>query len=169
MSFEIGESVEVIDNEYGMEGSYFKGKVIDCSPGRRTIRYDTLIVDDGSPLEEAISVRDFDPLLPLSWHDIILETWHLQINMFPIQKHTFVFIKSGRNWRKDESGSMSIDRVEGIKHNEGWWVGRYGPGLFAALMLSILGKKGGIVEWGRKLGRKQVWKRDGRKQGNKTG
>ena len=64
-----------------------------------------------------------------------LKTRHLQINMFPIQKHKFVFIKSGRNWRKEESGSMSRDRVEGIKHNEGWWVGRYGPGLFAALML----------------------------------
>ncbi|KAL4575643.1 hypothetical protein LXL04_022494 [Taraxacum kok-saghyz] len=89
--------------------------------------------------------------------------------MFPIQKHKFVFIKSGRNWRKEESGSMSRDRVEGIKHNEGWWVGRYGPDLFAALMLSILGKKGGTVEWRRKLGRKQVWKREGRKQGNKTG
>ncbi|KAL4574388.1 hypothetical protein LXL04_021217 [Taraxacum kok-saghyz] len=45
MSFEIGESMEVIGNEDGMEGSYFKGKVIDRSPGRRTIRYDTLIVE----------------------------------------------------------------------------------------------------------------------------
>ena len=64
MSFEIGDSVEVIGNEDGMEGSYFKGKVIDRSPGRRTIRYDTLIVDDGSPLEEVINIRRLRPPPP---------------------------------------------------------------------------------------------------------
>ncbi|KAL4560870.1 hypothetical protein LXL04_033026 [Taraxacum kok-saghyz] len=55
MSSEIGESVEVIGNEDGMDGYYFAGKVIDHSLGRRTIRYGTLIGDDGSPLEEVIS------------------------------------------------------------------------------------------------------------------
>ncbi|KAL4556976.1 hypothetical protein LXL04_035146 [Taraxacum kok-saghyz] len=49
MSFEIGESVEVIGNEAGLEGSYFEGKVIDRSRGRRTTKYDTLIADDESP------------------------------------------------------------------------------------------------------------------------
>ncbi|KAL4572973.1 hypothetical protein LXL04_019762 [Taraxacum kok-saghyz] len=34
MSFEIGESVKVIGNEDGMDGTYFAGKVIDRSPGR---------------------------------------------------------------------------------------------------------------------------------------
>ncbi|KAL4580578.1 hypothetical protein LXL04_016777 [Taraxacum kok-saghyz] len=72
MSFEIGESVEVIGNEDGMDGSYFKGKVIDRSPGRRTIRYDTLIADDGSPLEEVISIRRLRPPPPT-----VLARYHL--------------------------------------------------------------------------------------------
>ncbi|KAL4572932.1 hypothetical protein LXL04_019720 [Taraxacum kok-saghyz] len=72
MSFEIGESVEVIDNEDGMEGSYFKGHVIGRSPGRRSIRYDTLIADDGSPLEEVISVRRLRPTPPT-----VLARFHL--------------------------------------------------------------------------------------------
>ncbi|KAL4555050.1 hypothetical protein LXL04_037661 [Taraxacum kok-saghyz] len=143
MSFEIGETVEVIDNEDGMEGSYFRGQVIDRSPGRRTIRYHTLLADDGSPLEEVISVRSLRPPPPTVlarfhlgdmvdvWHNdvwwvgryvrregpkytVFFENKAPKINMFPIQEHNFVFIKSGRNWRKEESGSMSRDRVEGI-------------------------------------------------------
>ncbi|KAL4573170.1 hypothetical protein LXL04_019967 [Taraxacum kok-saghyz] len=90
------------------------------------------------------ALGDFNPFLPLCWRNIILETWlmhgtmtadgsecmyterektipfylktrHLRINMFHIQKQKFVFIKSGRNWRQEESGSMSRDRVEGIR------------------------------------------------------
>ncbi|KAL4556383.1 hypothetical protein LXL04_039034 [Taraxacum kok-saghyz] len=61
MSFEIGEWVEVIGNEDGIEGSC---RVIDHSPGRRTIRCDILIVDDGSPLEEVISIRRLRPTPP---------------------------------------------------------------------------------------------------------
>ncbi|KAL4581858.1 hypothetical protein LXL04_006392 [Taraxacum kok-saghyz] len=90
-----------------------KAQVIDRSPGRRTVRYQTLLADDGSPLEEVISVRRLRPPPPTvvarfhlgdmvdAWHN---EGWHLEINMFPIQKHNCVFIKSGRNWMKEESG-----------------------------------------------------------------
>ncbi|KAL4571227.1 hypothetical protein LXL04_017980 [Taraxacum kok-saghyz] len=66
------ESVEVIGNEDGIDGSYFKGKVIDRSPGMRTIRYDTLIADDGSPLEEVISIRKLRPPPPT-----VLARYHL--------------------------------------------------------------------------------------------
>ncbi|KAL4587949.1 hypothetical protein LXL04_000826 [Taraxacum kok-saghyz] len=72
MSFEIGESVEVIGNEDGMEGSYFKGQVIDRSPGRRTIRYQSLLADDGSLLEKVISIRRLRPPPP-----IVLARFHL--------------------------------------------------------------------------------------------
>ncbi|KAL4580766.1 hypothetical protein LXL04_016968 [Taraxacum kok-saghyz] len=64
MSCEIGETVEVIGIEDGMEGSYFRAQVIDRSPGRRTVRYQTLLADDGSPLEEVISVRRLRPPPP---------------------------------------------------------------------------------------------------------
>ncbi|KAL4575389.1 hypothetical protein LXL04_022232 [Taraxacum kok-saghyz] len=72
MSFEIGETVEVIDNEDGMEGSYFRGQMIDRSPGSRTIRYQSLLADDGSPLEEVISVRRLRPPPPT-----VLARFHL--------------------------------------------------------------------------------------------
>ncbi|KAL4555916.1 hypothetical protein LXL04_038550 [Taraxacum kok-saghyz] len=72
MSFDIGERMEVIGNEDGMEGSYFKGQVIGRSPGRRTIRYETLLADDGSPLEEVISVRRLRPPPPT-----VLARFHL--------------------------------------------------------------------------------------------
>ncbi|KAL4582328.1 hypothetical protein LXL04_006875 [Taraxacum kok-saghyz] len=72
MSFEIGETVEVIGNEDGMEGSYFRGQVIDRSPGRRTIRYQNLLADDGSHLEEVISVRRLRPPPPT-----VLARFHL--------------------------------------------------------------------------------------------
>ncbi|KAL4570961.1 hypothetical protein LXL04_017710 [Taraxacum kok-saghyz] len=129
MSCEIGETVEVIGIEDGMEASYFRAQVIDRSPGRRTVRYQTLLADDGSPLEEVISVRRLRPSPPTvvaRFHlgDMFtLKTRHLEINMFPIQKHNCVFIKSGRNWRKEESGSISRDRVEGIK------LSKYGDGM----------------------------------------
>ncbi|KAL4562199.1 hypothetical protein LXL04_034397 [Taraxacum kok-saghyz] len=74
MFFEIGESMEVIGNGDGIDGSYFRGNVIDRSPSRRTIRYDTLIGDDGSPLEEVINIRRFCPLLLLCSRDLLLET-----------------------------------------------------------------------------------------------
>ncbi|KAL4578891.1 hypothetical protein LXL04_015022 [Taraxacum kok-saghyz] len=80
MSFEIGNNVEVIDNDDGMEGSYFKGNVIDRSPGRRTIRYDTLIADDGSLLEGVISVRRLRPPPPTvlaRYHPgDMVDAWH---------------------------------------------------------------------------------------------
>ena len=75
MSFEIEESMEVISNEDGMDGSYFPGKVIDRSLGRRTIRYDTLITDDGSPLEEVISIRRLCPSPQPCSRDLLSEIW----------------------------------------------------------------------------------------------
>ncbi|KAL4561548.1 hypothetical protein LXL04_033715 [Taraxacum kok-saghyz] len=72
--------MEVIGNEDGMDGSYFKGKVIDRSPGRRTIRYETLIADDGSHLEEVISIRRVrspPPTVLARYHlGDMVDAWH---------------------------------------------------------------------------------------------
>ncbi|KAL4591509.1 hypothetical protein LXL04_004477 [Taraxacum kok-saghyz] len=57
MAFEIGTSVEVIQNGEGLEGSYFASVVIDRYPGMRKIKYITLLDDEGNPLEELISLR----------------------------------------------------------------------------------------------------------------
>ncbi|KAL4556284.1 hypothetical protein LXL04_038931 [Taraxacum kok-saghyz] len=80
MDFEIGESVDVIVNEAGVEGSYFEGKVIDRSPSRRTIMYDTLIADDGTPLEEVISMRRLCPPPPSVFVGLtpgdMVDAWH---------------------------------------------------------------------------------------------
>ncbi|KAL4580166.1 hypothetical protein LXL04_016347 [Taraxacum kok-saghyz] len=115
MSFEIGENVEVIDNEDGMDGSYFAGKVIDRSLGRRRIKYDTLIADDGSCLEEVINIRRLCPPPPTVFARFhlgyMVDAWH------------------NEGWW--------VGRVEGIR--DGRKVEGYQeiecPGLFAVLML----------------------------------
>ncbi|KAL4568823.1 hypothetical protein LXL04_024439 [Taraxacum kok-saghyz] len=73
------KSVEVIGNEDGMDRSYFTGKVSDRSRGRRTIMYDTLIADDGSPLEEVINIRlrPPPPTVLARYHlGDMVEAWH---------------------------------------------------------------------------------------------
>ncbi|KAL4585808.1 hypothetical protein LXL04_010434 [Taraxacum kok-saghyz] len=117
MSFEIGESVEVIGNEDGMDGS----------PGRRIIRYDTLIADDGSPLEEVISIRRLRPPPPT-----VLARYHLG-DMVDAWHNESWWVGSGRHWRQEESGSMLRDRVEGIRDMR----------KFLILMV-------GVEYWGRK-------------------
>ncbi|KAL4561488.1 hypothetical protein LXL04_033654 [Taraxacum kok-saghyz] len=82
MYFEIGAIVEVIGNEDGMDGSYFKGKVIDRSPGRRTIR---LIADDGSSLDEVINIRRLRPRPPtvLARYHLgdMVDAWHNEVSL----------------------------------------------------------------------------------------
>ncbi|KAL4556847.1 hypothetical protein LXL04_035012 [Taraxacum kok-saghyz] len=127
MSFEIKESMEVISNEDGMDGPYFPGKVIDRSPGRRTIKYDTLITDDGSPLEEVISIRRLCPSPPLCSRDLLSEIWlmlgtmkagggmEFKIREWPDQE---LAIDAGRNSRVcgisqiDIGGMTKISRCE---------------------------------------------------------
>ncbi|KAL4571229.1 hypothetical protein LXL04_017982 [Taraxacum kok-saghyz] len=41
------------------------------------------------------------------WSQEISEIEDLRINMFHIQKKKLVFIKSGRHWRQEESGSYN--------------------------------------------------------------
>ncbi|KAL4572931.1 hypothetical protein LXL04_019719 [Taraxacum kok-saghyz] len=101
-----------------------------------------------------------------------LKTRHLQINMFPIQKHRFVFSKSGRNWRKEESGCMSRDRVEGIKHNEGCWMNAGGLGVccFVECCIGVFCFVNGGLLCGwlmekREENRKKQEREEGRKQG----
>ncbi|KAL4588426.1 hypothetical protein LXL04_001315 [Taraxacum kok-saghyz] len=62
MSFEIGETVEVIGNEDGME---LRGPTLGA-------RYQNLLANDGSPLEEVISVRRLRPPPPT-----VLARFHL--------------------------------------------------------------------------------------------
>ncbi|KAL4556462.1 hypothetical protein LXL04_039115 [Taraxacum kok-saghyz] len=80
MDFEIGTSVEVIQTEEGLQGSYFAGLVIDRTPGMRKIKYATLQDDNGNPLEELISFRRMRPPPPkvnarLTIGDIV-DAWH---------------------------------------------------------------------------------------------
>ncbi|KAL4579767.1 hypothetical protein LXL04_015932 [Taraxacum kok-saghyz] len=59
-----GTTVEVMQNEEGLQGSYFAGVVIDRTPGMRKIKYETLLDDEGKPLEELISMRRLRPRPP---------------------------------------------------------------------------------------------------------
>ncbi|KAL4564386.1 hypothetical protein LXL04_028450 [Taraxacum kok-saghyz] len=165
MSFEIGESVEVIGNEDGMEGSYFKGNVIDRSPGSRTIRYDTLIAHDGSPLEEVISIRRLRPHPPtmLAGYHVgdMVDTWHNEgwwVGRYVRREgeNYTVFFEN----EAPENQHVSYPKAKICVHQE--WKELEKGGKW-----KILRKKGGTVERGRKLGRKQDWKREGRKQGKK--
>ncbi|KAL4556461.1 hypothetical protein LXL04_039114 [Taraxacum kok-saghyz] len=72
MDFEIGTSVEVIQTEEGLQGSYFAGLVIDRTPGMRKIKYATLQDDNGNPLEELISFRRMRPPPPKSMPGITM-------------------------------------------------------------------------------------------------
>ncbi|KAL4564957.1 hypothetical protein LXL04_029035 [Taraxacum kok-saghyz] len=48
---------DYISKRVMLESAYFAGVVIDRSPGMRKVRFETLLNDDGTPLEESVSMR----------------------------------------------------------------------------------------------------------------
>ncbi|KAL4582870.1 hypothetical protein LXL04_007431 [Taraxacum kok-saghyz] len=50
--------------EPSLEGAYFAGVVIERTPGMRKVGFETLLNNDGTPLEESISMRHLRPCPP---------------------------------------------------------------------------------------------------------
>ncbi|KAL4561901.1 hypothetical protein LXL04_034084 [Taraxacum kok-saghyz] len=64
-TYGIGEYVEVMDLGEGFEDAYFGAVVMETMPGRRKVRYDSLMINDKTtPLEEIVTLRKRRPYPP---------------------------------------------------------------------------------------------------------